>query len=252
MHTIAIQVPIVRAGPRRQASHQRGGSRTRSSACGRRRAGGGRACNDTAVQVRPLRSRCRGWATRCSTRSSSRWRGRTGGTATPVRRQVVRRVRPATRAGRAAAGALSRRVPESRGVHQAARRPGRDPADRHSRRHHPGIPELHRADAGRPAAAEHGDPADAEPPKPRRACSAATLAGFPNGRRRRPTTWSRSSCARSPASTIPLVDPSYTPDGAAALLTDGTSNTNPPYLSAFPYVGTPAGGYQTTPGTPAV
>ena len=50
--------------------------------------------------------------------------------------------------------------------------------------------------------------------------------------------------------TIPLVDPHYTPDGAAAALKDGTSNTNAPYRKAFPYLGTPAGGYQTMPGTP--
>ena len=51
--------------------------------------------------------------------------------------------------------------------------------------------------------------------------------------------------------TIPLVDPSFTPDGAASVLTDGTSNTNSAYLKHFPYLGTPAGGYQSTPGTPA-
>ena len=51
--------------------------------------------------------------------------------------------------------------------------------------------------------------------------------------------------------TIPLVDPTYTPDGAAAAVTDGTSNTNAPYLTRFPYLGTPAGGYQTKPGVPA-
>ena len=51
--------------------------------------------------------------------------------------------------------------------------------------------------------------------------------------------------------TIPLVDPSFTPDGATAVLTDGTTNTNPPYLDSFPYLADPAGGYQTTPGKPA-
>ncbi len=37
--------------------------------------------------------------------------------------------------------------------------------------------------------------------------------------------------------------------GAAAQVTDGTTNTNSPLLDTFPYVGTPAGGYQSTPGT---
>ena len=35
------------------------------------------------------------------------------------------------------------------------------------------------------------------------------------------------------------------------MLIDGTSNTNSPYLSHFPYLGTPAGGYQTKPPVPA-
>ena len=49
--------------------------------------------------------------------------------------------------------------------------------------------------------------------------------------------------------TIALVDKSYTPDAAAAAVNDGTSNTNTPYLDAFPYLGTPGGGYQSKPGT---
>ena len=49
--------------------------------------------------------------------------------------------------------------------------------------------------------------------------------------------------------TIPLVDPSYTPDGAASAIQDGTSNTNAALLGSFPYLGLPGGGYQTVPGT---
>ena len=49
--------------------------------------------------------------------------------------------------------------------------------------------------------------------------------------------------------TIPLVDPSYTVDGAASAIEDGTTNTNAPLLDAFPYLGLPGGGYQTEPGT---
>jgi hypothetical protein len=44
----------------------------------------------------------------------------------------------------------------------------------------------------------------------------------------------------------------FTPDGAASAIKDGTTNTNSPYLKIFPYLGTPAGGYQTLPGTPKV
>ena len=48
--------------------------------------------------------------------------------------------------------------------------------------------------------------------------------------------------------TIPLVDKTFTPDGAASAIKDRTTNTNSPYLKIFPYLGTPAGGYQTLPG----
>ena len=52
--------------------------------------------------------------------------------------------------------------------------------------------------------------------------------------------------------TISLVDRTFTPDGAASAVKDGTTNTNSPYLKIFPYLGTPAGAYQTLPGTPKV
>ena len=74
--------------------------------------------------------------------------------------------------------------------------------------------------------------------------------GFPNGRRVIDDVVTVELRAVAGA-TIPLVDPSFTPDGAASAVTDGTANTNAPYLDTFPYLGTPAGGYQTTPGTPA-
>ena len=76
-------------------------------------------------------------------------------------------------------------------------------------------------------------------------------AGFPNGRRVIDDVVAIELRAVAGA-TIPLVDPSYTPDGASGGLNDGTSNTNPPYLDSFPYLGNPAGGYQTKPGEPAV
>jgi hypothetical protein len=75
-------------------------------------------------------------------------------------------------------------------------------------------------------------------------------AGFPNGRRLIDDTVAIELRAVAGA-TIPLVDPSFTPDAAAAALTDGTSYTNSPYLAHFPYLGTPAGGYQTKPPVPA-
>ena len=74
-------------------------------------------------------------------------------------------------------------------------------------------------------------------------------AGFPNGRRVSDDVVTVELRAVA-GLTIPLVDPSFTPDSAASAIKDGTSNTNSWYFADFPYLGTPAGGYQTTPGTP--
>ena len=72
------------------------------------------------------------------------------------------------------------------------------------------------------------------------------LAGFPNGRRVFDDITSVELRAIAGA-TYPLVDKSYTPDGAAALLTDGLTDANTSYLSQFPYLGTPQSGYNTAP-----
>ncbi|HLY33819.1 MAG TPA: DUF4331 domain-containing protein, partial [Jatrophihabitantaceae bacterium] len=64
-------------------------------------------------------------------------------------------------------------------------------------------------------------------------------AGFPNGRRLIDDVTAIELKAVAGA-TIPLVDGSYTPDGAAGLLNDGTSDDNTPYgapfLTSFPYL----------------
>lgn len=79
---------------------------------------------------------------------------------------------------------------------------------------------------------------------------AGDAAGFPNGRRLIDdvTTIELRAVA---GVTIPLVDKGYTPDAAASGIEDGTTNTNQGYLNGFPYLGTPNGGYQTTPGESA-
>jgi hypothetical protein len=77
---------------------------------------------------------------------------------------------------------------------------------------------------------------------------AGDAAGFPNGRRISDDVVTIELRAIAGA-TIPLVDPSYTPDGAAGAITDGTTNTSAPLLKVFPYLGLPGGGYQTVPGT---
>ena len=70
------------------------------------------------------------------------------------------------------------------------------------------------------------------------------LAGFPNGRRVGDNVVAIELRAIAGA-TIPLVDPSFTPDGAAALLTDGTSPGSDRYISQFPYLGVPLSGFDT-------
>ena len=79
---------------------------------------------------------------------------------------------------------------------------------------------------------------------------AGGAAGFPNGRRVFDVVVTVELRAVA-GLTIPLVDPAYKPDGAASAVKDGTSNTNSGYLKAFPYLGTPGGGYQSKPGVPA-
>lgn len=77
------------------------------------------------------------------------------------------------------------------------------------------------------------------------------LAGFPNGRRIGDDVVAIELRAVAGV-TIPLVDPSFTPDAAAGVLTDGTTDTNGGTTNTFPYLGNPGGGYQTQPGTSSV
>jgi hypothetical protein len=77
---------------------------------------------------------------------------------------------------------------------------------------------------------------------------AGDAAGWPNGRRVNDDVVTVALRAVA-GLTIPLVDPSYTPDGAASAVADGTTNTNAAATSGFPFLGLPGGGYQTVPGT---
>ena len=75
------------------------------------------------------------------------------------------------------------------------------------------------------------------------------VAGFPNGRRVFDNVTAIELQAIAGA-VLPLVDKTFTADKVVASVSDGTRNTNPPYLTKFPYLGTPAGGYQSLPGNP--
>ncbi len=82
---------------------------------------------------------------------------------------------------------------------------------------------------------------------------AGDTAGFPNGRRviDDVTTIEIRAIA---GLTIPLVDPTFTPDDIVAKgdsLRDGSTYTNLPLLDRFPYLAPPASGYGTTPPVPA-
>lgn len=70
------------------------------------------------------------------------------------------------------------------------------------------------------------------------------LAGFPNGRRVFDDVVTVELRAVAGA-TLPLVDPSFTPDGAVTAITDGLTDKSPggPYLTQFPYLGVPYDGY---------
>jgi hypothetical protein len=71
------------------------------------------------------------------------------------------------------------------------------------------------------------------------------LAGFPNGRRVTDDVVTVELRAFAGA-TLPLVDPSFTPDAAASQIADGTSPP-PGFLPTFPYLGNPIGGFDSQP-----
>jgi hypothetical protein len=66
------------------------------------------------------------------------------------------------------------------------------------------------------------------------------FAGFPNGRRVFDDVFTIELRAIAGA-TIPLVDSTFEPDGAASVVTDGLTFDN--YLPSFPYLGVPYSGY---------
>ena len=79
-------------------------------------------------------------------------------------------------------------------------------------------------------------------------------AGFPNGRRLIDDVTTIEIRALA-GLTIPLTYPTYQKDAVLMApepgLRDGTSNTNAPLLTAFPYIAPPASGYNTKPPVPA-
>jgi len=72
------------------------------------------------------------------------------------------------------------------------------------------------------------------------------IAGFPNGRRVMDDVVTIELHAIAGA-TIPLVDPTFTPDKAIADVSDGLSGAGLTFLKTFPYLGTPYSGYSVGP-----
>jgi hypothetical protein len=68
------------------------------------------------------------------------------------------------------------------------------------------------------------------------------LAGFPNGRRVFDDVVTIELRAIAGA-TLPLVDKSFSPDGAIADVSDGLNGSDIAYLTSFPYLGVPYSGY---------
>jgi hypothetical protein len=75
------------------------------------------------------------------------------------------------------------------------------------------------------------------------------LAGFPNGRRVTDDVVTISLKAVAGA-TIPLVDKTFTPDAAVALVNQGVSSNPRAYQRTFPYLADPHGGFSNPTGTP--
>jgi hypothetical protein len=73
------------------------------------------------------------------------------------------------------------------------------------------------------------------------------LAGFPNGRRVQDDVFTIVLRALAGV-TIPLVDPTFTPDGAASVVTDGvTPPGNVTFLNKFPFLDKPVSGFDLVP-----
>jgi hypothetical protein len=72
------------------------------------------------------------------------------------------------------------------------------------------------------------------------------LAGFPNGRRVIDDVVTVELRAIA-GLTIPLVDPSFTPDAATAAIKDGSDAAKPKTLGTFPWLDDPISGYNTLP-----
>ena len=143
----------------------------------------------------------------------------------------------ATRSSRCCCPCCTRACSRTCSVHEGTRRPRGDPDDRAPHGRGRRVPELHRSAAADMLRLNMAIPPSqlAEPlrdprRRPRRVPQRATAVGRRRGDR----------AAGVAGATIPLVDPWFTPDGAASLLTDGTESDNSsPFLAHSPTSASP-------------
>jgi Domain of unknown function (DUF4331) len=76
------------------------------------------------------------------------------------------------------------------------------------------------------------------------------LAGYPNGRRPTDDVVTIALMAVAGA-TIPLTDPTYTPDADVSVVNQGVTASPRAYQAGFPYLADPHGGFSNPPSTPA-
>jgi len=108
------------------------------------------------------------------------------------------------------------------------------------------IAEMLRLNMGVPPTSSNGT----QPGKSNLGLLGNDLAGYPNGRR--PTDDVVTIALKAVAgATIPLVDPSFTPDAAVAAVTQGVTASPRAYQATFPYLADPHGGFSNPPTTPA-
>jgi len=144
-------------------------------------------------------------------------------------------------------------LPAPRRLYARTRRPRGDPAHRHPVGDHRGSRNNTGSTPAGPVASQHWADSPAIVAEPETASSAGTS---PDSRTAAgcSTMWPPSRSAPSPAPTIPLVDPSFTPDGARGavrrLLGRSVQRRSVPgngrYIDHFPYLGTPLNGFDTT------
>ena len=250
VHTIAIQVPIDRLTSNGKRPTDPMSPKATIGVYGRGVPAEGPLPGRRLRLPASVRSAwCRGSGCRCSTRSSCRWAARTSGTAS---RRTAIPSSPSTWPGRSSASccrsctpACSRTWPPSTPRWPTgptcwrSSSPGSRPGPSRGSRTSPGQTQadLLRLNVAIPPSAHPNV----------NGILGGDLAGFPNGRRVFDDIVTVELQAVA-GLTIPLVDKTFTPDGPAKLINDGTQVLGDvTFLDTFPYLDHPVSGYDVLP-----